>query len=122
MKTIIISAALIALFSFTDKDMLTGWWESPISPKGNITSVRFKDDQTFEGFVNKKPFVTGTYLLKDSIFTFTDNGCNGEQGIYQLVFFHNEDSLRFEPISDNCTERRNGMSRMVLGRKILLRL
>jgi hypothetical protein len=117
MKTIIISAALIALFSFTNADILTGWWESPISPKGNITSLRFKEDQTFDGFINKKPFVSGTYMLKDSILTFTDNGCNGETAMYQLVFFHYGDSLRFSPITDNCHERRNGMSRTVLGRK-----
>jgi hypothetical protein len=116
MKISIISAAFMAIMALFTKDKLTGRWETQPSPKGNVTGVVFKADNSFEGYVNKKPFVTGTYTLKDSTFTFTDSGCEGAVGVYKLIFFHNADSLRFQPISDTCSERRNGISRMVLGR------
>lgn len=102
---------------FFEKDKLTGRWETQPSDKGNVTGVVFKADQSFEGYVNNKPFVTGTYTLKDSIFTFTDNGCEGAEGVYRVIFFNNDDSLRFQPITDTCTQRRNGMVRLVMGRK-----
>lgn len=41
----------------------------------------FKADNSFEGYVNRKPFVTGNYVLTDSIFSFIDNGCNGIKGV-----------------------------------------
>lgn len=121
MKISLISAAFMAMMAFLGKDKLTGRWETLPSDKGNVTGVVFKEDQSFEGYVNRKPFVTGTYSLTDSTFTFTDNGCDGAEGVYRIIFFSNEDSLRFEPITDNCTERRNGMSRMILGRKRIVK-
>jgi hypothetical protein len=117
MKISLISAAFLAMTIFVEKDILTGRWETQVSEKGNVTGVVFKEDNTFEGYVNRKPFVTGQYTLQDSIFTFTDNGCNGAEGTYKLVFFSNNDSLRFEPVSDDCIDRKNGMRRMILGRK-----
>ena len=116
MKTIFISVVLIAAFSFTINDKLTGRWETAPSAKGNVTGVVFKPDNSFEGYVNKKPFTSGRYTLQDSIFSFTDNGCDGMQGVYKIIFFHDADSIRFEPITDSCTERKEGISRMVLGR------
>ncbi len=116
MKRIFVSALLFTLFAFTVKDKLTGRWESLPSVNGNVTSVVFKEDGSFTGFINAKPFVTGMYTLKDSILAMTDNGCNGVQGVYKAVFFSNEDSLRFEGITDECTQRKGGMERTVLGR------
>ncbi len=116
MRTIILAAIIAALGGFVDEDFLTGRWESKPSPKGNVTSVLFKPDNTFEGYVNKKPFVTGQYTLKDSIMSFVDNGCNGAEGVYKVVLFSYGDSLRFEPVNDDCEERKNGMSRLVMGR------
>jgi hypothetical protein len=116
MKAILICAALMALSVFTGKNELTGKWESPVSPKGNITTVVFKEDNSFEGFVNKKPFVSGHYKVQDSIFSFTDNGCDGKEGVYKILFYSNSDSMRFEPISDSCAGRKEGMTKLVLGR------
>jgi len=98
-------------------DKLVGRWESPVSPKGNVTGVVFKADSSFDGYVNRKPFVSGTYSLKNDTFTFVDNGCDGKQGIYKIIFFSQEDSIRFQSIEDGCEERKNGMSKLVLGRK-----
>jgi hypothetical protein len=116
MKAILISMALFTLTVATEKDKLTGRWETKPSEKGNTTGVLFKDDNSFEGYVNRKPFVSGKYVLQDSIFSFTDNGCDGARGVYKIIFFSDADSIRFEPISDSCMERRAGMSRTILGR------
>lgn len=108
--------AMAMTFAFTTADKLTGRWETRPSEKGNTTSVVFKSDNTFEGFINRKPFVTGTYTFQDSTFSFVDNGCEGKRGVYKVIFFSNEDSIRLVPISDSCDRRREGMIRMILGR------
>lgn len=116
MKTLVISTAfLLALFTGTT-DKLTGYWHSHPSPKGNITTVHFKEDKNFETFINNKHFATGKYKLEDNIFSFTDNGCNGIEGKYKLAFYSNDDSLRIEVISDSCVPRSNGMPKLVLGK------
>lgn len=107
----------IAAFTFLpEKDILTGRWETRPSEKGNTTGVVFKPDNSFEGYVNKKPFVTGKYTLQNNTFSFTDNGCEGKEGVYKAIFFSNSDSLRFECIADSCSERKKGMTTMVFGR------
>ncbi len=116
MKIVLIYAAALASVVMAEKDRLSGRWESQPSPKGNVTGVVFKTDSTFEGYVNKKPFVSGTYTLDDGIFTFTDNGCEGKRGVYKIFFFSNADSIRFVPIVDSCTERKAGMSKLIMGR------
>ena len=105
-------------FAFTPKDKLTGRWETMPSEKGNITGVVFKADNTLEGYVNKKPFVSGTYQFNpaDSIISFVDNGCDGKRGIYKVMFFSNSDSLSFKLVSDSCSERSAGMQRLIMGR------
>ena len=114
-KTMLICGTMM-LLAFTTKDKLTGRWESKPSVNGNVTGVVFKPDNSFDGYVNKKPFVTGNYILRDSLFSFTDNGCNGVRGVYKLEFFSHADSLRFIAVSDSCTERKKGMTSLVLGR------
>jgi len=116
MKTILMSAIVLTMMAFVTKDKLTGRWETKPSEKGNITGTVFKADNTFEVYINRKPFVSGTYTLQDSIFSFVDNGCEGKKGIYKIIFFSNEDSIRFVPVSDSCEQRKNGMSRTVMGR------
>lgn len=116
MKTILIVSLTIAMAAFISEDFLTGRWQTKPSAKGNVTTVVFKPDNTFEGFINRKPFTTGKYMLKDSLLTFTDNGCGGSEAVYRLVLFSDGDSLRFQPVSDTCTGRRNGISRLVMGR------
>lgn len=116
MKILLISVAALLYAWTAGEDTLIGRWESPRSDKGNVTGVVFKTDSTFEGYVNKKPFVTGKYTLENDVFTMVDNGCDGKPGSYRVIFFSSNDSMRFEPISDSCVGRRNGMSRLVMGR------
>jgi hypothetical protein len=100
------------------KDPLSGRWESRPSEKGNITGVVFKQDNMMEGYINKKPFVSGTYSFNpgDSVISFVDNGCNGMRATYKVMFYSNSDSLRFQVIDDSCGERKNGMLRLVMGK------
>ena len=114
--TLIIAAIALALLTSSDPNPLVGRWETKPSPKGNVTGLYMKADSSFEGFINKKPFVTGTYTYRDSLLSFVDNGCNRTRGLYKVIFFSEGDSMRFEPISDTCTERRNGMSKTIMGR------
>ena len=118
MKTILISITAFLSFAFTASIDITGRWETMPSEKGNITGVVFKNDNTFEGYVNKKPFVSGSYSYnaQDSTLTFKDNGCNGIPATYKIDFFSNSDSLRFVAISDSCMQRKEGMQRLVMGR------
>jgi putative heme iron utilization protein len=118
MKAIIIIAAIIFSFTIAPNDMLSGRWETKPSEKGNVTGVVFKNDSILEGYVNKKPFTSGTYRFTatDSVLSFVDNGCNGVRAVYKVLFFNNSDSLRFKAISDSCDERREGMQRLIMGR------
>ena len=116
MKKAMLAASVLAVLAVTGPDQLTGKWETKPSPKGNITGVVFKEDQSFDGYVNKKPFTSGTYHLEDSTFELVDNGCNGATGKYRIIFFSNNDSFRLRPIDDPCEERKNGMSKLVMGR------
>jgi hypothetical protein len=116
MKTIVISAAILSFMAFALKGTLTGRWESQPSVNGNTTSVVFKTDSSFEGFINKKPFVSGKYSFEEGILSFTDNGCDGKKGVYKIDFFSNNDSLRFVPVNDSCDQRKQGMSRLIMGR------
>ncbi len=116
MKSFILSLAM--LLSITTEDTLTGRWESKPSEKGNITGVVFKADNSFEGYVNKKPFASGTFIFNptDSLFSIVDNGCDGMRGMYKIMFYSNSDSFRFQPISDPCDGRKNGLLQLVMGR------
>jgi hypothetical protein len=116
MKKVLIAVTAIAALACTTKDKLTGRWESRPSAKGNVTSALFRADNSFEGYVNRKAFVSGYYTLQDSIFSFTDNGCNGVRGTYKIIFFAGDDSIRFVPVTDSCTERKQSMSTLVFGR------
>lgn len=118
MKIVSILCTITAFFVFAVIDPLTGRWETKPSAKGNVTGVVFKNDSILEGYVNKKPFTSGIYRFssKDSILSFTDNGCNGAEGVYKVIFFSTGDSMRFKAIYDSCTERRDGMQRLIMGR------
>jgi hypothetical protein len=116
MRATLISVIILTLSFYSGRDLLTGRWESKPSVKGNITGIIFKSDSSFEGYVNKKIFVSGRYSYEEDILSFVDNGCDGKRATYRIVFFSHADSLRFEAISDSCAERKKGMSQLVVGR------
>ena len=115
MKSLIITAIIVSL-GFCSDETLVGKWETQPSPKGNVTSMVLRPDNSFDVYINKKAFTNGKYTYKDGVLSFTDTGCDGSPGVYKIIFFSAGDSMRFQPISDTCTERRNGMSRTIMGR------
>jgi hypothetical protein len=116
MKTGLVSLLAVFALAFGGNDKLTGRWQTKPSETGNITGIVFMEDNTFEAYINRKPFVSGKFQVTDSIFTFTDNGCNGARGTYKMIFFSNNDSLRFQSIADSCDRRKAGMERLIIGR------
>jgi len=92
MKIMIIAAIALMFAAASDPNPLVGRWETKPSPKGNVTGLYMKADSSFEGFFNKKPFVTGTYTYRDSLLSFVDNGCNRTRGLYKVIFFSEGDS------------------------------
>jgi hypothetical protein len=87
MKRIFVTVGIvITLLAFAPKNKLVGRWETKPSPKGNITGVVFNKDYTYEGYVNKKPFVSGTYSLGRNSITIEETGCNGVKAVYKLIF------------------------------------
>ena len=105
-------------FAFMKAGKITGRWEASPSPAGNITAAVFREDSSFEGYINKTLFVSGTYSFSpaDSVLTVIDNGCNGLTGFYKILFFSKSDSLRFAVIRDNCEERKQEMEGLIMGR------
>ena len=116
MRIYLISFFVLAAMAFTVNNPIVGRWETKVSEKGNVTGVVFKSNYEFEGYVNKKPFVSGTYRIDGKVLSFVDNGCEAKRGTYELIFFSNSDSLTFKAIEDECLERKNGMERTILGR------
>ena len=70
MKAVLIITFIAGLLAFTAKDKLTGRWETTPDENGVITGIGFKPGNTFEMYVNKKPFASGTYALDDNIISF----------------------------------------------------
>jgi len=116
LKVIMIVATIALSINSVNTDKLTGRWETQPSPSGNIFGVVFKEDLSLEGYQNKKPFFSGSYSVENDIIHFVDNGCPDIKASYKLIFFSNDDSLRFEPIEDKCEQRLAGMKRTILGR------
>lgn len=105
---------ITVILTTISKHSILGRWESK-SATGNTTGVVFKEDHSFEAYVNRKPFTTGKYYMHGDTLHFNDTGCGGSEGIYKTNFFADGDSLYWAAISDTCTERRNGMQRLRMG-------
>ena len=105
MKSICIAVIAILFSSSTKNDKLTGTWQRVIPGGDVVYRITFTADNTFEGYVNEKPFVSGTYTLRDSIFAIEDFGCPDIPGTYKVNFFGNDDSCRLQVINDACDGR-----------------
>jgi hypothetical protein len=101
---------LFAALSFTaDNNPLVGKWEySSKQPGGPFKLLAiFRGNGTFDGFINKKEFVSGTYHIKQDTLYIADPTCNVQyEGIYKVEFFGRRDSLKFHVIQDTCKGRR----------------
>jgi hypothetical protein len=100
-----ICIAVVAMIcTYTKNNRLTGTWQR-LTPSGGVHRITFTADNTFQMSVNDQPRVSGTYTLRDSIFTIEDFGCPDMTGTYKISFFGGDDSCRFQAISDPCDGR-----------------
>lgn len=113
MKSILIPSFL--LLALADKHPLEGRWQSPTSDAGEVATVLFNEDKTFETFMNGNAHIAGSYTVKDSLLTLSDHACS-EGGTYKINFFSKGDSVRFQVIDDACTGRAIKVGSVVLGR------
>lgn len=74
---------------------ITGRWETH-QVNESILCMVFKPDNHFEGYINKKPFVSGTYTFQNDTIYMDGNGCINMPGKYKIYFLGNADSIRWE--------------------------
>lgn len=114
-KSIVLSLLVICLLSAAfreDPDPLAGRWEwHHVFKEGPMTILAvFRTNGTYDGFANKKAFVTGTYKVKHDTLYISDATCNAKYtGMYKLKFFGARDSVQFKVIQDTCRGRRKGV-------------
>ncbi|UOE52820.1 hypothetical protein MTO98_17265 [Mucilaginibacter sp. SMC90] len=71
--------------------------------------VIFRINGTFDGFINKKEFVSGVYHMKHDTLYISDATCNAHyQGTYKVEFYSLRDSLKFHLIQDTFKGRKEG--------------
>jgi hypothetical protein len=108
----IFTTVLFAVLSFTaDSNPLVGKWEYSSTQQGSPFKLLaiFRANGTFDGFINKKEFVSGAYHMKHDTLYISDPTCNAQyNGIYKVEFFGQHDSLKFHVIQDTCKGRREG--------------
>ncbi|PZR07236.1 MAG: hypothetical protein DI539_23905 [Flavobacterium psychrophilum] len=106
-----IVSAVLALCTTLPQDThpLVGKWEYSATHHGGPFKLMavFRANGTFDAFVNKKEFVSGTYRLKNDTLYVSDPTCNAQyEGIYKVEFFGKNDSLLFHALQDTCVGRK----------------
>jgi hypothetical protein len=95
----------------SDTNPLVGKWEYSSTYQGGPFKLLaiFRNNGTFDGFINQKEFVSGTYHVNHDTLYMSDPTCNAKyEGSYKFEFFGQRDSLKFHVIQDTCSGRREG--------------
>jgi hypothetical protein len=106
--------AITLLTAFTIRDepnSIRGRWEFRSIENGSPFSflIVFRSNGKYDGFINKKIFVSGSYHMRHDTLYIADPICNsGYQGTYQVKYHGKADSLTFHVIQDTCRARREG--------------
>lgn len=105
----------LAIVSFTNPpDILVGRWQKKF--KGINAVFVFRNDNTFDLFVNGKVFTNGKYSIRQDTFMLADPKCNSAYyGTYKLDFFAG-DSVRFIALADTCKPRKHDLHNATVGR------
>jgi len=103
-------SVLLPVTAFTiDDNPLLGKWEHSGKSQGqpfNLMAI-FRANGTYDGFINKKEFVSGVYHMNHDTLYIADATCNDKyNGTYKMEFFGKLDSLKFHVIQDTCVGRR----------------
>lgn len=109
--------SLLAIMSLTafiindEPSPIVGRWEFRSIAQGSPFSflVVFRSNGKYDGFMNKKTFVSGTYHMKQDTLFISDPICSSAyQGTYKVEYHGKVDSLTFHVILDTCRTRREG--------------
>jgi len=118
-KTLLLSLLALALLTaFTINNAsspIQGRWEFNSVFQGQPFSflVIFRANGNYDGFLNKKAFVSGKYQMMHDTLYISDPICNSDyKGTYKVEFFA-QDSIKFHIIQDTCRGRREGVNNMV---------
>jgi hypothetical protein len=107
---------LLSAFKLMDDlSPIQGRWETSSVYQGQPFSFLFvfRNNGNYDGFLNKKTFVSGTYQLKHDTLYISDPICNSAyQGSYKVQYHGQLDSLTFHLIQDTCGGRQEGMDRI----------
>jgi len=119
MKKLILSSllaiGLLSAFKFNDESPIVGRWELNSVFQGQPFSflVVFRSTGNYDGFLNKKTFVSGTYQMKHDTLYISDPICNSNyKGTYKVEFFA-QDSIKFHVLQDTCRGRKEGVNNLV---------
>lgn len=96
---------------------LEGEWDAHLAYKGKpyVVTGRFKENGTYDAFIDGKLIVSGRYRTVGDSAYFKDGNCNMDyEGLYQLVYY--QDSVRFDVLEDTCMERVRGSSGLAMKR------
>ena len=94
-----------------DTNSLAGKWEYSTTYQGKPFKLLaiFRTNGTYDGFINQKEFVSGTYRMNHDTLYIADPTCNAKyEGTYRVEFFGQRDSLKFHVLQDTCAGRREG--------------
>ncbi|MFD1257702.1 hypothetical protein ACFQ3S_12915 [Mucilaginibacter terrae] len=107
---------LLSAFSIAvETESIQGRWELNSVFKGEPFSflIIFRNNGKYDGFLNKKTFVSGTYRMKHDTLYISDPICNSAyEGTYKVEFYK-QDSIKFHVIQDTCIGRRDGANGLV---------
>lgn len=108
----ILSFLLFTAVAFIkDNNPLVGKWEYSGTDQGRPFKFLaiFRANGTFDGFINQKEFVSGTYHMNHDTLYMSDPTCNAKyEGSYKVEFFGKLDSLKCHVVQDTCVGRREG--------------
>jgi len=96
---------------------IVGEWDAHLENQGKPYLVigRFKDNGTYDAFIDGKLIVSGKYRTTGDSIYFRDGSCDMEyEGLYKLTYY--EDSVRFNMLQDTCQERINGSDGVAMKR------
>lgn len=114
-KTILLSllAVFVCSLTFIEDNPIQGKWNHVFKDGGPEVDflVNFRADGSYDGFANKKSFVTGTYHMKHDTLYISDPVCNSRyEGTYKVTIFGKQDSVKFQAIQDTCKGRYEGVN------------
>jgi hypothetical protein len=106
----IFCAVLFAAVSFISEiNPLVGKWEYSGTDHGRPFKFLaiFRANGTFDGFINQKEFVSGTYHMNHDTLYMSDPTCNAKyEGSYKIEFIGQPDSIKPHVVQDTCIGRR----------------